>query len=230
MLSISLILCACDDAPPAPVVNAWLQPEQRNADYIVRQGDTIYSIAWQFGLDYSVLAKVNHLKPPYRIYLGQHLKMTTIARGGKITYKKPETVKITAKVPTKSSPSKAISSASWRWPASGKIVQAYSPGLRGNAGINIAGKFGSPVRAALKGEVVYCGNGIRGYGNLIIIKHDSHYLSAYAYNQRLLVSLGQSVQTGQIIATMGSDNSNLVILHFEIRYNGQAVDPLRFLR
>lgn len=233
MLSCSLLLCACNDNPPAPVVNAWLEPQQRNADYIVHQGDTIYSIAWQFGLDYAVLAEINHLKSPYKIYAGQHLKMTNVAKGTKIPFRESAPAKAEPKTATKAKPkpaTDALSTMIWRWPATGKIIQSYSLGWQGNAGINIAGKLGSPVRAALSGDVVYCGNGIHGYGNLIIIKHDSHYLSAYAYSQKLLVTLGQHVHTGEIIATMGRDNANLAMLHFEIRYNGQAVDPLHYLR
>ncbi len=153
------------------------------------------------------------MQVPYRIYAGQHLKMTTIARG--------------AAAPVKTAPT---SIATWQWPAVGKVIQKYSSVLGGNAGINIAGRLGSPVRAALSGEVVYSGDGVRGYGNLIIIKHSRHYLSAYAYNQRLLVNLGQKVHTGQPIGTMGSDAAGQVMLHFEIRYDGRPVDPLRFLR
>lgn len=215
------MLCGCGNShAPAPVINAWLQPEAQTADYIVSKGDTIYSIAWQFGLDYKILARANHLKPPYSIYQGQRLKMTTTARGA---------LKPLAPNPAVLPGAAPVRVTTWQWPAVGKLVRGYSPSLTGNAGINIAGRLGSPVRASLSGEIVYSGSGIRGYGNLIIIKHNSHYLSAYAYNQTILVKLGQHVQTGEPIATMGRDDAGQIMLHFEIRYDGRPVDPTRFL-
>ena len=230
------MLCGCGNShAPAPVINAWLEPEAQTADYIVSKGDTIYSIAWQFGLDYRTLAQANHLKSPYSIYQGQRLKMTTTARGAvKPQPPNPEVSHRSEKL-RPSNPTQPVRvsaeapATAWQWPAVGKLVRGYSPSLTGNAGINIAGRLGSPVRAGLSGEIVYSGNGIRGYGNLIIIKHNRHYLSAYAYNQKILVKLGQQVHTGEPIATMGRDDAGQVMLHFEIRYDGRPVDPMRFL-
>ena len=228
---LSLVIAACGRQTPAPVINAWLDPGARSSDYIVAKGDTIYSIAWQFGLDYTALARANHLKSPYPIYPGQHLKMTNIPRTAARPAPEPEYPIIAPARKNPQQPSqKQPPVTTWQWPANGKLVQGYSPALAGNAGINIAGRLGSPVRSGLAGEVVYCGNGIRGYGNLIIIKHNRHYLSAYAYNQKLLVQLGQQVSAGEPIATMGRDSAGQVMLHFEIRYDGRPVDPLRFLR
>lgn len=102
--------------------------------------------------------------------------------------------------------------------------------MSGNKGIDIAGSLGQPVRAAAAGKVVYSGSGVRGYGNLIIIKHNQNYLSAYAYNQRLLVKEGANVKGGEMVAEMGKAETGKVLLHFEIRYNGQPVDPLGFLK
>jgi lipoprotein NlpD len=230
------MLCGCGNShPPAPVINAWLEPEAQTADYIVSKGDTIYSIAWQFGLDYRTLAQANHLKSPYSIYQGQRLKMTTTARGSvKPRSPNPELPPTPEKRRPSNPPQPARTPAealvtTWQWPAVGKLVRGYSSSLTGNAGINIAGHFGSAVRAGLSGEIVYSGNGIRGYGNLIIIKHNRHYLSAYAYNQKILVKLGQQVHTGEPIATMGRDDAGQVMLHFEIRYDGRPVDPMLFL-
>ncbi|MDC9582643.1 murein hydrolase activator NlpD [Xenorhabdus sp. PR6a] len=118
---------------------------------------------------------------------------------------------------------------SWRWPAEGKILEGFSDSKGGNRGIDIAGSRGQPVFATASGKVVYAGNALRGYGNLIIIKHNDDYLSAYAHNDTMLVREQQDVQAGQKIATMGSTGTSSVRLHFEIRYKGKSVNPLRYL-
>ncbi|CDL87278.1 murein hydrolase activator NlpD [Xenorhabdus cabanillasii] len=123
--------------------------------------------------------------------------------------------------------SKAINN--WKWPAEGKILEGFSDSRGGNKGIDIAGSRGQPVFAAASGKVVYTGNALRGYGNLIIIKHDDDYLSAYAHNDSMLVRDQQEVQAGQKIATMGSTGTSSVRLHFEIRYREKSVNPLRYL-
>lgn len=118
---------------------------------------------------------------------------------------------------------------SWRWPTEGRIIDSFSASEGGNKGIDIAGSRGQPVLATASGRVVYAGNALRGYGNLIIIKHNDDYLSAYAHNDSMLVREQQEVQAGQKIATMGSTGTSSVRLHFEIRYKGKSVNPLRFL-
>jgi lipoprotein NlpD len=117
----------------------------------------------------------------------------------------------------------------WCWPACGKVVKEFALQPGGNKGIDIAGQLGEPVRAIAPGKVVYCGNGLRGYGNLIIIKHSDNYLSAYAYNKKLLVKEGDVVRLGTEIAKMGQNESGDVLLHFEIRRNGKPVNPLLYL-
>ncbi|CDG22415.1 Lipoprotein nlpD [Xenorhabdus poinarii G6] len=117
----------------------------------------------------------------------------------------------------------------WRWPAKGKMIVGFSDAQGGNRGIDIAGDRGQPVFATASGKVVYAGNALRGYGNLIIIKHNDDYLSAYAHNDTMLVRDQQNVQVGQKIATMGSTGTSSVKLHFEIRYKGKSVNPLRYL-
>ncbi len=220
VLTIGIFSSGCSEYPPAPVTNAWLQISAKTADYRVRSGDTIYSIAWEFGIDYAALAAANHLSPPYRIYTGQRLKMTTIARGHYLSRSPIVTVqKIVNNFLIK-----------WHWPAQGRVVEKFSSQLGKNQGLNIAGKFNSSIYAAMAGKIVYNGNGVRGYGNLIIIKHNRHYLSAYAYNERSLVKLGQQVQSGEQIATMGCDDIGRVLLHFEIRRDGQAIDPINLLK
>ncbi|WP_210421264.1 murein hydrolase activator NlpD [Pantoea sp. SO10] len=118
---------------------------------------------------------------------------------------------------------------SWRWPTDGKIIDNFSAAEGGNKGVDIAGSRGQPVVATASGRVVYAGNALRGYGNLIIIKHNDDYLSAYAHNDSMLVREQQEVKAGQKIATMGSTGTSSVRLHFEIRYKGKSVNPLRYL-
>lgn len=117
----------------------------------------------------------------------------------------------------------------WRWPAEGKVIEVFSNVQGGNKGVDIAGSRGQPVFATAAGKVVYSGNALRGYGNLIIIKHNDDYLSAYAHNDTILVRDQQEVQAGQKIATMGSTGTSSVRLHFEIRYKGKSVNPLRYI-
>ncbi len=117
----------------------------------------------------------------------------------------------------------------WQWPARGKIIQGFSSSEQGNKGIDIAGERKQSVYAAAEGKVVYAGSALRGYGRLIIVKHNDDYLSAYAHNDKLLVKEQQTVKVGQKIAEMGSTGTSDVRLHFEIRYRGKSVDPMRYL-
>jgi outer membrane antigenic lipoprotein B len=121
------------------------------------------------------------------------------------------------------------STIAWRWPTSGNVIQGFSSSDGGNKGIDIGGSRGQAVNAAAGGRVVYAGNALRGYGNLIIIKHNDDFLSAYAHNDSILVKDQQEVKAGQQIAKMGNTGTNDVKLHFEIRYKGKSVDPTRYL-
>jgi len=143
-------------------------------------------------------------------------------------------VATTAPVTAPSSTSSSLASGStaitgWRWPTDGKIIDSFSASEGGNKGIDISGSRGQPILATAGGRVVYAGNALRGYGNLIIIKHNDDYLSAYAHNDTMLVREQQEVTAGQKIATMGSTGTSSVRLHFEIRYKGKSVNPLRYL-
>jgi lipoprotein NlpD len=208
----ALILIGCTSKTNLPpVINASLEAPAKYAHYIVQKGDTIYSIAWEFGLDYMRIAEMNHLKPPYSIYPGQSLNMTYVPK------RKPPPLPV------------AATNHRWRWPVQGKIIQGYKPGMLGNNGVDIAAPLNSPVLAANAGQVVYCGNGIRGYGNLIIIKHDRHLMSAYAFNEHLFVKLGQQVSAGQQIATVGVNDAGKAMLHFEIRFEGNPIDPFSIM-
>jgi lipoprotein NlpD len=118
----------------------------------------------------------------------------------------------------------------WLWPVKGPVLAKFSHQEHGNKGLDIGGAVGTPIKAAAAGQVVYAGNALRGYGNLVIIKHNDDYLSAYAHNHRLLVKERDSVSAGQLIAEMGNTDADRVQLHFEIRFRGQSVDPLKYLK
>ncbi|MGP4123491.1 MAG: murein hydrolase activator NlpD [Sodalis sp. (in: enterobacteria)] len=138
---------------------------------------------------------------------------------------------ITSTVVTRASPVSAFSKAitGWCWPTDGKIIDNFSDTEGGNKGVDISGSLGQPILATANGRVVYAGNALQGYGNLIIIKHNDNYLSAYAHNDTMLVPEQQKVRAGQKIATMGSSGTSTTRLHFEIRYKGKSVNPLRYL-
>jgi len=237
LLMLSLSGCM-SDTTYAPVVNAWHQPAAKSGAYRVRKGDTVYSIAWAFGLDYRALAAANNLRAPYEIHPGQKLRMTTQRRHEKIVKvyvanqhtSKNYVAKRKQAVSYKRLVWRSKPMFGWQWPARGRVVQGFSASRAGNKGINIAGRLGEPIRAAAAGRVVYSGDGLRAYGNLLIIKHNDSYLSAYAYNKKLLVAVGQWVRRGQMIATMGRNDAGRSLLHFEIRRNGRPINPMLLLK
>ncbi len=203
----------------APVMDLGAQYARQRGYYEVTRGESLYLIAWRLDIDYKVLARINHIKSPYQLTPGQRLKLS----GGQANKSTP--VSNTRRVQANASgASKSIKF--WEWPAKGTILDKYS---QNNKGINIGGIAGEPIRASAGGEVVYAGDGLSAYGNLLIIKHNGTYLSAYAHNQDLQVKEGQTVKQGQIIAHMGSTGTNKTMLHFEIRKNGKPVNPLQYL-
>ncbi len=121
-------------------------------------------------------------------------------------------------------------SGQWLWPVKGPILAKFSQQEHGNKGLDIGGALGTPIKAAAAGQVVYAGNALRGYGNLIIIRHNDDFLSAYAHNHRLLVKERDTVTAGQLIAEMGNTDAERIQLHFEIRFRGRSVDPLQYLK
>jgi len=228
------------------------------AYYTVKKGDTLYSIAWIYGLDYKSIAYKNRIKPPYRIYEGKKLKLisSTAKSSNRKTYnrttsktsstktgsvaKKSKTGTKTRSSANNKSTKRAVKSKnktatfkgnkrlSWKWPVKGKVIQGYSPGS-GKKGIDISASKGTLIKSAEAGKVVYSGHGLVGYGKLIIIKHNETYLSAYAHNQHLLVNEGQLVKKGQNIAELGRSGTDRYKLHFEIRKNGKPVNPMSYL-
>ena len=208
----------------------------------VSKGETLYSIAWQYGLDVREVAGWNHIRAPYTIYPNQLIRTKpssiVIAPTPKPTpyptAKKyiPPTSKTKPTNLQKTKTKKSVDNSekiSWQWPTNGNIITKYSARDTGKKGLDIAGKEGQAIYAAASGDIVYSGSGLRGYGQLIIIKHNETYLSAYAHNKRLHVKENQKVKKGQHIADMGSSEANAPMLHFEVRRNGKPVDPLRYL-
>ncbi len=302
-LAAALVLAGCASKSPAPLADRGGPPGTPPAagavaakeGYLVRKGDTLYSIALDHGLDYKDLVAWNAIENPNLILVGQVLRVKAPGAGagseavvvrpvasassvepraldgagsaavkrepkaGKEAYsdqamaraqalalaqQKPvePVVASVAKVEAKpaarvekpeaqAEPAADATSGNeevlWMWPASGKLVGSFSEG--GNKGVDISGKAGDPVLAASGGKVVYSGTGLRGYGKLVIVKHNSNYLTAYAHNQTVLVKEGQSVSKGQKIAEMGNTDADQVKLHFEVRRQGKPVDPLKHL-
>lgn len=201
------------------------------AVYTVKRGDTLYRISRTTGTSVKDLARLNGISPPYTIEVGQKLKLggskTASSKSTKKSSTKTASARPSSSVPQSSWP--PVGQRCWQWPASGKVILPYSTADGGNKGIDISAARGTPVYAAGAGKVVYVGNQLRGYGNLIMIKHSEDYITAYAHNDTMLVNNGQSVKAGQKIATMGSTDAASVRLHFQIRYRATAIDPLRYL-
>ncbi|WP_312691989.1 amidase activator ActS [Kosakonia sp.] len=219
-LAIALLLAGC----------AGSKSSYSGAVYTVKRGDTLYRISRITGTSVKDLASLNGISPPYTIEVGQQLKIKgaskTASSAGKSGGKTAKVVPSSA-VPQSSWP--PVGQRCWRWPTTGKVIMTYSTSEGGNKGIDIAGARGQPIYAAGAGKVVYVGNQLRGYGNLIMIKHSEDYITAYAHNDTLLVNNGQNVKAGQKIATMGSSDTDSVRLHFQLRYRATAIDPLRYL-
>jgi lipoprotein NlpD len=244
-------------------------PDARPGFFIVRRGDTLYSIALDHGLDYRELADWNGIDPT-RIVVGQQLRLTpppdavtttplrgapqavearplgeSVAAGSDTVKSQPQGVRVPysdqvysqmasvkpVPVPepeTKPAPARDDDSVEWIWPAAGKVVGGFTE-TGTLKGIAIAGKLGQPVVASAAGRVIFSGTGIRGFGKLIVIKHNNTFLSVYAHNNQLLVKEGQTVARGQKIAEMGNSDADAVKLHFEIRRFGKPVDPVKLL-
>jgi len=226
-LLMSLLLTACSSK------NTSNEGTFNGSVYTVKRGDTLYKISRMTGTSVGELAKMNSLPPPYKLLVGQRLRTKGTAK--RSSTKNVATAKnnTPARKPAPAALPKValppVGSRCWLWPTKGKVVDAYSYSDGGNKGIDIAGSRGQPVYASGPGSVVYAGNQLRGYGNLVMIKHNEDYITAYAHNDTILVSTGQKVKAGQKIATMGSSGASSVLLHFQLRYRAKAIDPQRYL-
>jgi lipoprotein NlpD len=253
---------------------AQREKDWRPAVHVVQKGDTLYSIAFNYGFDYHELAELNGIADSNLISVGQQIRLFPAASRSvpvveartdepaipaapaikdqpklvKYAYSEaalaklsqPEAPAKTAVVPVKPEPKPQPKPANdgaevepdadieWGLPTQGRLIAGFSESAN-RKGIDIAGKLGQPVNASAPGKVVYSGSGLRGYGKLVIIKHNATFLSAYAHNDKLLVKEGQSVTRGQKIAEMGSTDTDQVKLHFEVRRFGKPVDPAKYL-
>jgi lipoprotein NlpD len=278
------------EKPPAPLEEPTTKPyregDWRPEYHVVKKGDTLYSIALDYGQDYRELAAWNNLEDPGLIKIDQRLRLfppdsvgeattaqpTPLAapaatpifsepKARKLPYSDQALVQLkmpapkpaaapTPSVPAIAQPSAKLATAhaspaplpapaqketqasdgkmTWEWPAQGKLLYGFGQGLN-QKGVGIEGRSGQPVLAAAPGKVVYSGSGLRGYGKLIIIKHNASYLSVYAHNSQILVKEGQTVAKGQKIAEIGDTDSDRIALHFEIRRLGKPINPLQYL-
>ena len=206
--------------------------------YTVKRGDTLYSIGWAIKQDYKNVARWNGIRPPYLISPGQRLRMyppskkSSAKSNSSASKSSSSSAKTVKKSTSKTSYKSKVPQGKvkrWRWPTvSRKVTSRFQPSV-GKDGIDIAGKFGDAVYSTADGQVVYAGSGLRGYGKLIIIKHNKTYLSAYAHNDSILVAEGQSIKAGKKIGKMGSSGKGGARLHFEIRKNGKPVNPASYL-
>lgn len=253
---VALGLTACSTPPrtkPAtitdrstPVASAPTQEPVPPGFYRVKRGDTLIRIALDNGQSYRDIAAWNNITDPNLIEVDQVLRVKPPPSTARVVTKPIEPIKpadskasTDKKVATKKVEEKEVAAAEPKadavdppiklsWPAKGKVVEEFNEAK--NKGIDIAGKMGEPIQAAADGKVVYAGNSLRGYGNLVIIKHDNTYLTAYAHNRTLVVKEGESVRKGQRIAEMGDSDANMVKLHFEVRMNGKPVNPMQYLQ
>ncbi|PYF78667.1 LysM domain-containing protein [Marinomonas alcarazii] len=215
----------------------------------VQSGETLFSIAFRYGLDYRELAKANRIDAPYTIYPKQKIRLensreSAVAANPKATSSTPLIVQDTKTTPSKPATSTVTKTpvispksdtkdskitSDWFWPVDGKVTRGFSNSGVSSKGIDIKAEEGALVTAAADGTVVYAGSGLIGYGNLVIVKHNDVYLSAYAYNERILVKEKQHVRAGDSLAVIGGKGEDRPLLHFEVRRDGQPIDPLDVL-
>ncbi len=220
-LFVLLCLVACGSS------SRW---DHRADQHIVRKGETLYTIAWRYGRDATELAQWNRLGDGSLIYPGQVLRLTPPQSLPSMPAQPPQSLPSMPAQPPQSLPSiPAQPPPAWSWPTAGKVSVEFGGKPGTGTGVLINGKAGQAVYAAASGDVVYAGSGLIGYGQLIILKHNDTFLSAYGYNASLLVKEGQSITKGQQIATMGEGPERKPRLHFEIRRNGKPVNPRQHL-
>lgn len=227
------------------VANAKPLPGQENAGkpgyYTVKSGETLIRIGLDSGQNWRDIARWNNLDNPNQIEVGQVLRVAPPGNTAAVASASANNAVVTRPIgsaapepaPSATKPAPVESAAviedtlAWNWPTKGPVLNGFDEVK--NKGLDIGGTAGDPVLAAADGRVVYAGSGLRGYGNLVILKHNNTYLTAYAHNQTLLVKEDQVIKRGQKIAEMGSSDADRVKLHFEVRRQGKPVDPSKFL-
>lgn len=254
LIALSIIQFGCGTRlGPAPVVDRTSGANLESVgpgQYRIKRGDTLLRIALDHGQSYRELAEWNNISDPNVIEVGQVIRVeqpkgsksivsraevrqersadkkpVNTAQQDKLKQEKPTQEKLSQEKPKQD----VVTDTGIRlsWPSKGEVVDRFDEGK--NKGIGIAGKSGDSIQSAADGKVVYAGNSLRGYGNLVIVKHDNTYLTAYAHNRALLVKEGDLVKKSQKIAEMGNTDSDRVKLHFELRKNGKPVDPSAYL-
>ena len=235
---------APSSAPVAEATMPKVLPGQENAGkpgyYTVKAGDTLIRIGLEQGQNWRDIARWNNLERPYTIEIGQVLRVAPppgVVASNSVVGKPLPPASVTPNAPAANNAAASNSATKseapdpddmvFSWPVNGQVIAGFDEVK--NKGLDFAGSAGEAVLAAADGRVVYAGAGLRGYGNLIILKHNNTYLTAYAHNQTLLVKEDQNVRKGQKIAEMGNTDADRVKLHFEIRRQGKPVDPLKFL-
>jgi lipoprotein NlpD len=235
MLAASALVAGCASrSERAPITSMATTPQSgAQADtYVVKPGDTLYKIAHDHDMEVSQLESLNHITDPTQLAVGTTLRLNGTVPAPKRSAAPATPAPVPVAKPVEpvvvATPPKASDAAeiTWGWPASGKIIQGFNANTKG---IDIQGNIGDPVLAAASGEVMYAGNGVRGLGNLILIKHGKGFITAYAHNKQLLVKSGQRVGKGTKIATIGQTDTTSPRLHFEIRRHGKPVNPLAYL-
>ena len=263
LVVMALLLAACGNRIPAPVEERSTEPPrpmqtQDDGQYLVQRGDSLWMIAFHFGLDHRELARWNDIGPPFVIHPGDALRLTPPPRAAttrpagpppsartqtpqapspeaQAPIPKPTPRAATnppqqqIEAPTRQQSVPANGPLAWQQPAKGRLLRGFVANNPSRNGWDITAEPGAPIVAAAAGEVVYSGSGLIGYGELIIIKHNDKILSAYAHNRARLVSEGDAVTAGQVIGEMGRNDRNEVVLHFEIRENGKPVDPGKYV-
>ncbi|MCK9510376.1 MAG: peptidoglycan DD-metalloendopeptidase family protein [Pigmentiphaga sp.] len=246
----ALVLVACTTPNRAPVVDlsgtpgAGTETAGGAATYVVRPGDTLYSIARQHQVAWQDIATWNGISDPSQLRVGRTLRVgqgagsappmssgTSVAQVQPIATPDVESRPLDGSAQAPATPRQPVrandSGIDWTWPSPGKVIAEYNQAL--NKGLDLEGNIGDPVLAAADGTVVYAGSGLRGYGNLLIVRHNATFLSAYAHNSKLLVNEGDAVKRGQRIAELGQSDAPSPRLHFEIRRGGTPEDPRQFL-
>lgn len=241
---LALIVAGCAGAPQSVPIEERQQPPSRDLRlHVVDRDETLYSIAFRYEKSVEQLARINNIAQPYVIYPGQRIYLVDSGPDVVSADRQPsvaspsQTSTVSSRTPTRSvDQSNRVAEvalpagvAEWQWPVQGRVTRAFGGSEPVSKGISVAGEVGDDVAASARGVVVYGGAGLRGYGNLLIVKHSESFLTAYAHNSELLVQEGDEVRQGQIIAKMGRNADGESELYFEIRENGTPVDPIRFL-
>ncbi len=230
LLSV-LLLSACSSTYDSKYSKESYGIENAPSTYIVKRGDTLFSIAWRFGLEQNSIARYNNISNPNKIYIGQKLRLQPSANRGNRSSQTNEAGKpgATASVGTSTQTASASKRGRWVWPMRGKVVRSFNPRRIGANGVRIAGKPNQTVNAADAGTVAYKGNGLNGYGNVVIIKHRNGLLSAYGFLSKTYVKEGQRIKKRQKIGTVGYAADNRLMLHFEVRRKGRPVNPMNYI-